>query len=386
MLPLVRALARAGHELLVVGPPGSAGVFDGEPVAVVTPLTELGDQMMAALQDGSVVLPPDVDRFDQRIWVLANCGPHITTNYRVLLPVARDFRPDLIIRDGSDFAGCLVAEALDVVSLPAPSGTGQFLDPALVMTVLNERRAEVGLPAAVDPLDIYRHGRLDCVPTELSFTRYQIPKAFAYRQPSSVTAAEILPAWLAELPADRPLVVAAGGTVLPQFSDEEAELPEWVTDNPLAAVPEAFIDGLSRVDCVAVVATGGIPVHPDKVGDNVHVVRHLPQPLLLQCAQLFVTHGGYNSIREAIRAGVPMAVLPLFGDQEHNAVRVTELGLGTRLGEVDTGDDVARQVTSLLADPAVTARARQAQRRMLALPPVGAAVGHLASLVGPTVP
>ncbi|WP_016700975.1 glycosyltransferase [Actinoalloteichus spitiensis] len=380
LLPLARGLVAAGHELLVVAPPKPAAVFDGEPVRVEPVLSELADLVMRALAEGTSTVPADVDRHHQALWVMTGCGPHIVANHEAILPLARDFSPDLVLRDGTDFAGALVAEALGVPSVPAPSGTGQFLDPALVHAELNERRAELGLAPAADPLAMYPHGRLDCVPAELSFAREDAAPAFAYQQPATVTRAERLPDWVVELPADRPLVVASAGTMLPGFTPEPGQLPDSVTEHPFAVVPESFIAGLSELDCVGVVATGGIPVDPDLAGENVHVVDHIPQPSLLQCAQLFVTHGGYNSIRESMRAAVPMAVLPLFGDQEHNSDRLIELGLGVRVADPE-GRYVAEACRTLLDDPGYGVRLRRAQRRMLALPPVESAVAHLEGLV-----
>ncbi|NJQ15272.1 glycosyltransferase [Streptomyces bohaiensis] len=381
MLPLVRALSGAGHEVLVVAPPGPARVFAHEKATVRVEFAELSDQVMGALMDGRATLPPDLDLHDQRLWMLPACGPHLSDNYRLLLPIAREFAPHLLLRDGTDFAGFLVAETLGVVQVPAPSGTGQYLDPELVTGALAERRDELGLPADDDPLAIYRHGRLDCVPASLSYARPGLPDAFAYQQSPVVTRAQRLPEWMAELPADRPLVIAATGTLLTDFTPEEGTLPEAATDNPLSHVPEAYIAGLSEIDCTAIVATAGIPVDPTLAGDNVHVVDHFPQPELLQCAQLFLTHGGYNSIRESLRAGVPMAVLPLFGDQEHNANRTAELGVGLRVMDADA-ENVTKTCDRLVGDAAATAGARAAQRRMMTLPPVEAAVDHLEGLVG----
>lgn len=49
----------------------------------------------------------------------------------------------------------------------------------------------------------------------------------------------------------------------------------------------------------------------------------------------FITHGGYNSLTEATYSGVPLIVLPLFGDQFANCKRVERLGFGVTLKKTD---------------------------------------------------
>lgn len=47
--------------------------------------------------------------------------------------------------------------------------------------------------------------------------------------------------------------------------------------------------------------------------------------------RLFVTHGGQNSIMEAIQHAVPMVGIPLFGDQPENIVRIEAKKLGVSI-------------------------------------------------------
>ncbi|EHH26448.1 UDP-glucuronosyltransferase 3A2 [Macaca mulatta] len=66
---------------------------------------------------------------------------------------------------------------------------------------------------------------------------------------------------------------------------------------------------------------------------NVKIVDWLPQSDLLAhpSIRLFVTHGGQNSIMEAIQHGVPMVGIPLFGDQPENMVRVEAKNFGVSI-------------------------------------------------------
>jgi UDP:flavonoid glycosyltransferase YjiC (YdhE family) len=52
---------------------------------------------------------------------------------------------------------------------------------------------------------------------------------------------------------------------------------------------------------------------------------------LLNYADIFITHGGINSIKESINSKCPMLVIPLEGDQVGNASKVVLLNLGFKL-------------------------------------------------------
>ncbi|MFJ5222657.1 glycosyltransferase [Streptomyces sp. NPDC088400] len=408
LLPLARAAAEAGHEVLVVAPPEMAGVFDGEPVRVKPLFSDMGDIVLSLLQEKRIEAMPS-DPFSPDTLVATSCGPHVTEAYRRLIEVAEEFRPDIVLRSGVEFAGYLVAEKLGIPHVTAPSGGGQYLDPKQVLAELNERRAELDLPAGDDPDAIFANGRFDCMPSDYSFTTHDIANTFAYQQPSSIVRDETGPEWLRDIPTDRPLVVVSStnvfasvmsSSVFPRilglFFDGlvaghmfegmgDVQMDPAVMVNALmqgdANPLNAVVKGLSEVDCTAVVATRGMPLNQDLVGDNVHVFERIPQPLLLESTQLLFTHGGYNSVREAVRAGVPMAVLPEVSDQLHNANRVEELGLGLRVPAANA-ETVAETCTRLLEDPRFAQQARKAQRHMLSLPPVDAAVDHLVRLVG----
>ena len=73
---------------------------------------------------------------------------------------------------------------------------------------------------------------------------------------------------------------------------------------------------------------------------NVLARRSVPQPEVLARAALFVTHGGMNSVNEAMYAGVPMLVVPQGADQPMVARRVVELGAGLSIRTQDVDREV----------------------------------------------
>ncbi|KAK5640318.1 hypothetical protein RI129_011129 [Pyrocoelia pectoralis] len=70
--------------------------------------------------------------------------------------------------------------------------------------------------------------------------------------------------------------------------------------------------------------------HLPNKSDNVVIYDWVPQMGVLNHAniKLFITHGGLQSLNEAIDAGVPIVGLPLFADQPHNVQRMVSKGCG----------------------------------------------------------
>lgn len=69
------------------------------------------------------------------------------------------------------------------------------------------------------------------------------------------------------------------------------------------------------------------------VPDNFLVRRFVPQLEILQRAAAFVTHGGMNSVHEALYYGVPLIVVPHHLEQWLNGKRVAQTGSGVMLEE-----------------------------------------------------
>uniref|UniRef100_A0A7E4W1M3 UDP-glucuronosyltransferase n=1 Tax=Panagrellus redivivus TaxID=6233 RepID=A0A7E4W1M3_PANRE len=69
-------------------------------------------------------------------------------------------------------------------------------------------------------------------------------------------------------------------------------------------------------------------VPPPDVPSHIKVMKWAPQTALLQhpSVKLFLSHAGLKSLNEAICAGVPLVVMPLFAEQQYNAKMLVALG------------------------------------------------------------
>ncbi|GMS91626.1 hypothetical protein PENTCL1PPCAC_13801, partial [Pristionchus entomophagus] len=96
--------------------------------------------------------------------------------------------------------------------------------------------------------------------------------------------------------------------------------------------------------------------------DNVHISKWLPQKDLLHHpkARALITHGGYNSLQDAIHAGVPIVTIPLFFDQPRNGHRAEKLGFGVNLKkERVSKETVTAALRSVLTDANMLKSARR---------------------------
>jgi MGT family glycosyltransferase len=112
------------------------------------------------------------------------------------------------------------------------------------------------------------------------------------------------------------------------------------------------------------------PQHEElELPDNMVGEEFLPQTSILPQVDLVITHGGNNTVTEALYFGKPMVLLPVFWDQYDNAQRMHETGFGIRL---DTyGHDPAElpaAVERLLADEPLHERLAAISGRLQAAP------------------
>ena len=112
---------------------------------------------------------------------------------------------------------------------------------------------------------------------------------------------------------------------------------------------------------VRVLISAGAKIDLDSLGHapaNFLVRRSVPQLRVLEEASLFLTHGGMNSVNEALWHGVPLLVYPQHGDQHLVAARVAQLGAGMVLRPGDIEPAKLREMAAaILSNPQFRRRA-----------------------------
>jgi UDP:flavonoid glycosyltransferase YjiC (YdhE family) len=356
LLPIAEGLADAGHDVAICTTP-----------AFADRVTDAGYEHLpggsGTFEELFFDSPP---RSDPNRWRWAHrvvfAGRAVEAMRPDLERHVERWRPDVIVRETAEFAGCLVAERMGLPHASIATGSWSSLDDRrqVVADVLDGWRERLGMQPDPSAQMMYRYLHLALTPPSWDGDALLPQTAHFIRYVNPRSRRESRPAWLDE-PRDRSLVLASLGTVA------HAE----------AGVFEAILEAVTG-EPIEVVAAIGRDQELARFGEpppNVRIEGYVPQIPVLAEAAAFITHGGFNSAKEALSLGVPLLVIPISGDQPYTSERVEALGLGRRIGPEERSPEIIRErLRDVLADPTYRATARQFADEMAALPGVDHAV------------
>jgi UDP:flavonoid glycosyltransferase YjiC (YdhE family) len=374
LVPFARALEDAGHEVAFATAPAfcttvSANGFHCFPVG-----TDETDEEHRARRESVAALDGDFDR-PAAMWTRYFAGLWADRTLPDLLAVARRWRPDVLVRDMVEIAGCVAADSLGI---PHAALQVAAYRPALHTAIapnLDRLRAAAGLPAAPPVETLHRYLLLCPVPASYQDPTNPLPPtAHHVRHVSfNASAEERLPAWVEQLPRDAPTVYATLGTV----------------HNNETHIMRAILDGL-RGEPLNLVATTGRNIEPAIFGEqpgNVHIERYIPQSLLLPHCDLVINHGGSGTVRDAINHGLPMVIVPVAADQHVNAKRCADLRVARVVPSDNRTPEAIREAThEVLHNPIYRRNAKRLRDEMDALPGPEHVVGLLERLARERAP
>ncbi|WP_426267529.1 glycosyltransferase [Sphingomonas sp. LHG3443-2] len=142
-----------------------------------------------------------------------------------------------------------------------------------------------------------------------------------------------------DLPEAKPMIFATMGTLL------GGDLKLW----------RALAKACREAGAALVLAHGGrLSAAEVATLDVHHAAAFLPYRAVMRHAALVITHGGSNTVLDALSCGVPLLIRPVGFDQPGNLARVRHHGLGEELAKRPGA--IAEQIKRLIADEAVRAR------------------------------
>lgn len=388
LMPLAHALKQAGHEVaFAVGasmsPSVEASGFTVFPLGKLSADPEY-QRFQSERQDMPLGLTTELSIYSG-LWL--GITPRVRTPD--LVAIARQWQPDMLIRETGEYAAAIAAEHLGLphatISVLA-SLKGQAIFEREAPGRLDPVRLAWSLPPDPDLSALYRYLCLAYAPPSLSMHDLgdawsldmaspirSIPTTTHFIRPQIFdnTTNESLPGWTQELRSTgRPTVYATMGT---EVNKEPGIYP---------FVLRTIIEGLSDLP-LNLLVTLGRDRDPADFGPqppNVHIEPYVPQSLLLPLCDLMVMHGGSNSLLAAIDAVLPVVVIPFIADQFYNAEVTQRMGLGQVVqtwqpgqpGEVDlrqlTPATVRAAVEEVLGNPAYRENVRLLQTEMHSLP------------------
>ena len=355
LIPFAKAFLRNNDEIVVTAPAAAATMianagFDHH--VVPDPPPHDRDRMFAKART--------MDYDAANAYVVSKLFIDIDARaaYPHMLSAIERYQPDVVVLEASEFAAALAAEASGVPAVCVGISQASHMQTlgTSVARALDELRAEFGMEPDPDLERLNAVPYMTLIPEALEDPSAPAPiEALRFRTEDG--RPRPLPDWWQN--TAWPLVYLTLGTVAP-------------TMDFFPGVYRDAIDALSLLPVRVLVAVGRDrdPRDIGPVGPNVHVARWVPQADVMPHADVLVCHGGSGTVTAGLAAGVPMAVLPLFADQPHNANRVADLGAGIALNDVH---GLADAVRTLIAEPSYRATAREIAAEIEELPTVDAA-------------
>ena len=390
-------LARRGHDVQIAGPSQLSAIAEEHGI----PYAPLPGEYLSLLEtpEGKAAIAGG-EGFSAGLKLLKHIRPLMWRVLDAEWAAVRAFEPDVIVHHPKSIAAAHMAEAIGcrhILASPLPgfTPTSAFPSPILPFASLGPFNRVSHFAAILAPSLLFRGLLREWRQTSLGLTGGTARGAssgtlYAYSR-------HVVP-----VPSDWDSSVLVSGY---WFLDSgNARLPEYLSAFLRAGEPPIYVgfgsmpgldptglagivlEALARTGRRGVLATGGGALATDNAPAHVRIICEAPHEILLPLTHGAIHHGGAGTTGAVLRAGIPAAICPFFGDQPFWARRVAELGLGPppldrkRLSV----SDVAAAI-SAMSDTGVRARATAMGMRIRDEDGVAAAAAFIERKAGPNV-
>ncbi|HZM74479.1 MAG TPA: nucleotide disphospho-sugar-binding domain-containing protein [Candidatus Limnocylindrales bacterium] len=304
--------------------------------------------------------------------------PHARVTRKGIAAAAQEFQPDAMVVDQHAIAAAIVAQQSGKPWATVAQTSMELTRPFLhtmpkVESWIHERMAEIwtagGLPGA-PPFDLRFSPHLVIAFTSPALTgdlvwppnAKLVGPALAERPPTG----EFPWDWLD--PGRRHVLVSMGTLSL-----------DHAAKGFYARILQALNALNGTVQAVVLAPDGAVTEPPS----HVLVRERVPQLELLPHLDAVVSHGGLNTVCEALSHGIPLVIAPVKGDQAINASQVARAGAGLRVSFDRASPAGLRDALLAVLDNAgFRAAAGRVRESFAQAGGAGAAAEHLEQLVG----
>jgi zeaxanthin glucosyltransferase len=339
-----QALADAGHDVVIAAPGNIANQIERAGLNFCADL--IGGSADARPTRGPELVALIQDSEQLHTWIEQLLLGGVEDAIEPLRAWYRRVSAEVVVVDPLFYAAAIAAH---LERIPWASVSNSLnpvippeLDSALLSTVrrLSHRRSDLFRQYGFDP----RFSGCDVLSPFLTIAFAS--EALVGKPPAGVTlAGPSLPlrdrgdeVALRPLPSDRPVIYVSFGS----------QIYFW---------PELFESMAAAgqlLNAHLVLSLGDLADDPRWAAARPHcdVYCYAPQREVLRHAAAFVTHGGANSVMEAIAAGVPMLISPMCNDQFHQAYFVDRTGIGRVENLIHApAERIAERLRDLLENP-----------------------------------
>lgn len=366
MVPLAQELQSRGHDVLwATGADAAKWVTRAGLPTVTAGLSERDARLQFRQANPQVLMMPG-ELLPDLVFPGMFGGVSAPAMLADLLPVVKDWKPDLVIHDGAELAGPIIAAISGVPNVTKSFGA---LTPPHRVAAASEVVAPLWRSFGLEPppyAGIYQHLYLDVYPPGLQppLPKY-VGRSLALRPVAyngdeaseGAVGAQTVDLTLARTSEGPPLVYLTMGTV---FNDS-AKLRHIVA--ALSAMP---------VRLLVTVGPDGDPADVGEQPSNVQVERYVAQSLVLPRCQVVISHGGSGTALQTLALGLPQLCLPQGADQFKNASAISAAGAGLALVPAKAdGPAIAVAAGRLIDEPSFRERALSHSKEIAAMPGPG---------------
>lgn len=362
MVPLALALKAQGHSVLFAtgatfAPLVEAAGFEHVPCG----LDAMGSVNSTDLPDWPAIMTQTEPGGIRQLWgFILGYAPSMADD---VITLVREWKPDVLIRDPSEYGGYIAAEVCDI-----PYASIHW---AIYISVhgcerpLTELRRRYGLPDASNLQGFDRYFTLNAMPPSWTIMGIVPPVMHRFCMPPfDLSVNQNLPEWIHTLPGQQTVYVTLGTA----FNQKPGQFRVLISAL-----------GTEKFNTIITVGSSLDPNQFYPLPPQVRIEQYIPQSLILPYCDAMIFHGGYNSMLSALWHGLPVVITPQEGgDQAPTARQCTELGFGIMVNGTPPEPGAIRDaIRAVLTQSSYRQRARSLQREINTMPPLADAIHRL---------